>query len=47
MITEGNNPNIREVNISGFMDSINDEMIKADEDDKFAEMGVLSTRQKS
>lgn len=46
LIIEGHNPNIREVNISGFIDSINDDMIRADVDDNFAEMGVMSTRQK-
>ena len=46
MIIDNKNPSIREVNISGFIDSINDEMLKEDEDYNFAEMGVMSTREK-
>ena len=46
MIIENKNPSIREVNISGFIDAINDEMIKEDDDDNFGEMGVISTREK-
>lgn len=46
MIIDNIDPKIREINISGFIDSINDEMIKEDEDKAFGEMGVMSTREK-